>query len=298
MKFHVNPKENIYLTLMSITSVCFYGALIAAVLGSAPTTPSLIIMACYTGAWLLLQTVGQLFFIGYLRCNAIRITPNQLPEIFNVLLEQSQKLGLKRLPTLYVLQGNGVLNAFATKFARKNYVVILSSVLEAAYNEGMHAVEFIIGHELGHIKQNHIGFFKSVFLFPGKLIPFMGAAYSRACEYTCDNIGHMLAPTGAQQGLTILGAGAHLYKKINITELISNARADRGFATYVTELFSTHPDLAKRLESLSLLGTNPQFKAYAAQATTFNETGIQTASPITTFEPAIKEPSQNPPSWQ
>ena len=157
---------------------------------------------------------------------------------------------------MYVLQGNGVLNAFATRFARKNFVILYSSVFEMAYEEGMDAVSFIIGHELGHIKRKHVSFTKSILRFPSLFVPFLNSAYSRACEYTCDNIGCNLAPKGAIQGLLILAAGKKLYKKINISNFINNAEDHSGFAFWFAEALSTHPHMVKRIDVLNRLNLN------------------------------------------
>jgi Zn-dependent protease with chaperone function len=152
---------------------------------------------------------------------------------------------------LYLLQGGGMLNAFAMRFVGRNYVVLYSDVLEAAYHEGMPAVEFILGHELGHIKRNHVGLLKMILLFPGHLIPFLGSDYSRACEYTCDNIGYHLSPEGAVKGLLILAAGKKLYKKVDVDALLDNAGNEPLLAQWVAEIFSTHPHLIKRVRNLN-----------------------------------------------
>ena len=46
------------------------------------------------------------------------------------------------------------------------------------------ALDFYLGHEIGHIKCGHVG--RSAFLMPARMLPLIGAADSRAREYTCD----------------------------------------------------------------------------------------------------------------
>jgi len=82
---------------------------------------------------------------------------------------------------MYVLQGDGVLNAFATRFARKNFVVIYSDIFEMAYQEEKDAVSFIIGHELGHLKRRHVSNWRLFLTLPARFIPLLYKAYSRAC---------------------------------------------------------------------------------------------------------------------
>lgn len=194
-----------------------------------------------------------MFFIGYIEGNAIKISKKQFSDVFDILQNHSQALGLKKTPDMYVLQGNGVLNAFATRFSRKNFVVLYSDIFEMAYLDGKDAVSFIIGHELGHIKRSHVGFIKSMLIFPASFIPFLNSAYSRACEYTCDNFGYNLSPKGATSGLLILAAGKKLYKKVDLSNLIYNAKYNQRFASWFAEIFFSHPHLVKRLDVLNKL---------------------------------------------
>ena len=136
----------------------------------------------------------------------------------------------------YVTQGNGILNAFAARILRNNLVILNSGVVELIADNEFDVVSFIIGHELGHIKRGHVSF-KQIFIIPASLIFPLKLAYSRAREYTCDNIGYNLCPAGAVNGILFICAGAKLYKKINVKELFLSLDANSGFATRVAEFF-------------------------------------------------------------
>lgn len=249
MQFKVHPKEHFYFTVMSIISLLVYGVILRTIL--LISSLKIFIFAGYIGLFALINFIGLFFFIGYLRGNSIKVSPRQFPDIFEILTEQSKKLALRKVPDMYVLQGNGILNAFAARLARRNYVIVYSNILEAAYQEGKEAIEFVVGHELGHIKRNHTGFLKSWFILPAKFIPFLGSAYSRACEYTCDNIGYALCPEGAEKGMLVLAVGTSLHKKVNVDEALMNASRDQGFALWFAEIFSTHPALVNRLSIIN-----------------------------------------------
>jgi len=158
-------------------------------------------------------------------------------------------LGLEKIPTVYLVQAGGLLNAYATRFFGRNYVVLYSDILETAFEEGNKAIEFIIAHELGHIKRKHMT--KNLLLFPSAFIPFLAKAYSRACEYTCDQIGLAFSPAGAISGLLVLAAGKQLYKKVNTPEYLLSANEERGFWKWFAEIVSTHPNLPKRIQQMS-----------------------------------------------
>ncbi len=250
MNYTIHFKEKLYFGIMCLVSLPFYVGLLLMLIGlitmAVPTT-TLVIYGVCIAAFLALNLLGHIYFIGHLRGNGIKVNQKQFPEVYDILKSQSEKLGLKTTPTMYLLQGSGMLNAFATRFVGHNYVILFSDVLAAAYQEGIPAVKFIIGHELGHIKRNHVSTLKSLFLFPAKLTPFLSSAYSRACEYTCDNIGYNLCPEGAQKGMLILAAGNNLYQRVNVSELLITAQNARGFSFWFAEVLSTHPHAVNRI---------------------------------------------------
>jgi Zn-dependent protease with chaperone function len=110
----------------------------------------------------------------------------------------------------------------------------------------LEGVEFIIGHELGHIKRKHVT--KRLWLFPAFIIPFLNKAYSRACEYTCDNIGAALSPKGAREGLLLLASGKKLRGKVNTEAYADQLNTEFGFWFWFSEKVSSHPHLTKRIQ--------------------------------------------------
>jgi Zn-dependent protease with chaperone function len=194
-------------------------------------------------ALILLFRMGLL--VGYLRGNAIKITKEQFPDIYRIAESQSSALGLTKVPEIYLLEAGGLLNAFATRFLGRNYVILYSDIFEEAYENNLESLEFIIGHELGHIKRNHIN--KELLLLPSAFVPFLSWAYSRGCEYTCDSIGAALSPKGATTGLLLLASGKKLYNKVNVKTFTQQNITEGGFWAWFAEKISTHPKLTKRV---------------------------------------------------
>lgn len=137
--------------------------------------------------WVLIIFLFYLFahsgFIAYLKGNAVKVTEQQYPDLYRMHQECCARLGMDKIPELYLLCSDGMLNALATRFLRKNFVVLFSDIVDAL-DERPEAVRFYIGHELGHIARNHLGW--GPVLLPASILPLLGAAYSRAREYTCD----------------------------------------------------------------------------------------------------------------
>ena len=87
-------------------------------------------------------------------------------------------------------------------------------------------------------------------LYPAMIFPFLGSAYSRACEYTCDQVGNALEPEGGVDGLLVLAAGRDLYTQVNSAEYSNQRETETGFFVRFAEIISTHPNLTKRVAAL------------------------------------------------
>jgi len=246
----INPKENFYYFLKVVFGIIGY-ALIIFLLIEALERPgfltlSPILLYGLVIAILLIFRLGLL--VGYLKGNSIRINNTQFQDINKIVQNQCESLGIKDMPKVYIMQNGGLLNAFATRFLGSNYIVIYSDIIEEAYENNFDSLEFVIGHELGHIKRRHLT--KSLIWFPSFLIPFLNKAYSRACEYTCDNIAFNLNSKGAISGLLLIAAGKKVWKKVNVAAYINQGMEESGFWTWFAEKVSSHPNLTKRLVNL------------------------------------------------
>ena len=253
VEYHVNRKENVYFYIRLFASLGLYYLLVKLILLSLKVTgPQL--MTVYTMYAYVFLIIVFIFFqvglmIGNLKGNAIKLSKNQFPDIYQIAVKQSELLGLKTVPSIYIMQSGGVLNAFAARFVGRNYIVLYSEIVETAYDQDKAIIEFIMGHEMGHIKRNHM--FKKLILWPSYLIPFLGSAYSRACEYTCDNIGQVLCPSGVKAGLLVLASGKSIYKKVNLNEYLRQNISEDGFWKWFAEKVSSHPNLTRRLDAVS-----------------------------------------------
>ena len=104
------------------------------------------------------------------------------------------------------------------------------------------------GVSLAHVARGHL---KHRWLTaPGRFFPYLGAAYSRACEYTCDRLGAFCQPDGAITGLLALAAGKRLHGLVDVREFAAQAVSDHGFWVRRAELVSSHPLLTKRVAAL------------------------------------------------
>jgi len=246
--YEVHIKERIYFGLKIVAAIIGYGFIFLVelfLLGSGKPQ-EFIVLIFYALIFLMYLFFRLGLLTGYIKGNAVKVTPSQFPEIHAILLTQCRKLEINNVPDLYIMQSGGILNAFATTFLGSNYIVLYSEIAEEAFQNNKETVEFVIGHELGHIKRKHM--LKSLLLFPSFIIPFLNSAYSRACEYTCDNIGASLCPNGVKPGLILLASGKNMWNKVNVEKFIEQGSTENGFWVWLAEKTSSHPNLTKRVK--------------------------------------------------
>jgi Zn-dependent protease with chaperone function len=245
----INPRERFLYALIVMISLLVYGGLVLISL-SKPQVAATVIT--YGLVFALIGMFAHGLALGRVRGNAVRVSDRQFPLLQKLAAAHARRLGLARVPQVYVMESGGILNAFATRFLGRDFIIVYSDVLELALAQGEAAVGFIMGHELAHVWRGHL---KHRWLtLPGRLFPYLGPAYSRACEYTCDRIGAFCQPEGAISGLLVLAAGKQLHAHVDVREYAAQAESDKSFWIRRAELISTHPLLPKRVAALVKAG--------------------------------------------
>jgi Zn-dependent protease with chaperone function len=203
----------------------------------------------YAAMFAVLFFVLHVGFIAYVRGSAVRLGPDQFPELHAAVVRMAGRIGLDPVPEAYLMQAGGALNAFATRFLGTNMVVLFSDLLDAC-GENTAARDMIIAHELGHVHRGHLRW--HWVLLPAGVIPFLLTALSRAREYTCDRYGLAGAGNteGALLGLAILSAGGKHGPLVNRRVFATQRAAlNTGWMT-LGEWLGTHPPLSKRMIAL------------------------------------------------
>src|SRR5918993_1203028 len=183
------------------------------------------------------------------RGSAVRLSRRQFPDIYAVKEDFARRLDLRRDPEIYVMSGNGALNAFAASTFGYDFVVIHSELFSNTYERNKDALAFIIGHELGHLRLGHTRLWYQLSTAYVDRVPLLKGFLSRAREYSCDRHGAYLAPQG-EEGLVLLAAGRYVYKDVDVGELLEQALRFRGFWPVVAQLPQSHPFTVRRLKVL------------------------------------------------
>jgi Zn-dependent protease with chaperone function len=194
----------------------------------------------------LLGLFAHSLLIAWLKGNSVKVTAQQFPDLHALYMQTCTRLGIDNRPELYLAQADGMLNAMATRFMRRDYVVLLSAVVDALEDRPQ-AIKFYMGHELGHIKRKHLS--RHWWLWPGMLYPLISPAYSRAREYTCDRYGFASCDNleDAKRALAVLVAGPERWKKLDLNAFEAQSQETGGFWMAVNELTADYPWLCKRM---------------------------------------------------
>jgi Zn-dependent protease with chaperone function len=101
-----HPRESTYFVLAAVAGVIAWLFLIWIVIliGWAIALPVLVI------AWF-----AEKFFRAQLLGNSVRVSETQFPEIYEMARNFSIRLGVKRTPDIFIVNGNGLVSALAIR---------------------------------------------------------------------------------------------------------------------------------------------------------------------------------------
>ena len=212
--------------------------------------------------YLLLGFIVYLFvqssFIATIKGNGVKVTESQFPDLHRSLMECCRKVGVQDAPDMYLLRTD-FFNALATKFLGRNFIVLFTDVVDALPDEPG-AIDFYIGHELGHIHRKHLRWMP--FLFPALLLPVLGTAYRRAQEYTCDRYGASCCTNEGQirAAMAAISAGNTRWKTLEPVGYLAQIPQTAGFWMSFHELTSDYPWLTKRMAHALAFSRNEETK--------------------------------------
>jgi Zn-dependent protease with chaperone function len=225
-------------------------SLIVWLLLALPVFPIFYILIFAIAIWF-----GNGLLVARLRADGVKVDAGQLPELDRALRSVCLKLEVTDVPELYVIQSGGVLNAFTTRHSGRKFVVVYSDLLET-YGPASAEIKFLLGHELGHIKRNHL--IKRLFLFPGMHMPLLGNAYNRACEASCDRHGAFASGDfdASARAMMVLSGGKTAGARMNAEVFAAQHSEMRGFFVSWYELISGYPTLSQRVANLLAMKEN------------------------------------------
>jgi Zn-dependent protease with chaperone function len=201
----------------------------------------------------------QAIFLSHIKGYGIKISEKQFPEIYKLAQKSATKLGMHRTPEVYLYNMDGMFNAFATHFFSRNFVILTTAIVDAC-EEDKDYLSFVLTHEFTHLQRGHTRW--QGFLAPSRLLPWIGKAYSKACEYTCDAVGATYGLDGnfekSKKAVSLLATASRKRSdRLNFNAFDEEQRKNSGsFWMTLAETNATHPYTFKRVANLQKLLTD------------------------------------------
>ncbi len=102
----------------------------------------------------LIYLFAQSALIAHIKGTGVRVAADQYVDLHERFEKCCQQIGLEPAPQYFVLRTNSF-NALATRFLGRNLVVLFADVLDAL-KDNPAALNFYMGHELGHLRRKHL----------------------------------------------------------------------------------------------------------------------------------------------
>lgn len=249
-------EKNYYLIMLIVSCIVWLFCIIGIAAALTVGLPFLLIALFI--AWLSSQ-----YFKAVVFGNSVHVNENQFPEIYKRVADYSKELGLNNVPTVFIQNGNGSVNAVAHRVLAKKYIFLQSDLVDLMLKRGqMDELAMIIGHELAHHAAGHTAFFRNLVILPGRIVPFLGAAYGRACELTADRMGFALIGNlkATQNSLIAIALGSQaLADDVSIDTFMNQEREVPEVMGFIHKIFSSHPRMTRRvIEIREFANSQPQ----------------------------------------
>jgi Zn-dependent protease with chaperone function len=183
--------------------------------------------------------------------DGIEVGPHQYPQVYRVIKEGSEILGLRTIPRTIILQGHGNFHLMVEKrLSRRGLIIITSNVMDAlSRRPSSRELMMLVGRQLGHIKAGHYRFWALKHAI-GKYAFIIYRAWWRRCQFTADKVGLMLAGDygAAERAMCIMTAGTGLAPGTNFEEIVQQReRLFENRSAWWYLLFSSSPYMIDRL---------------------------------------------------
>lgn len=184
-----------------------------------------------------------------IRGNSVRVSDRQFPEVYAILRDHCRRLGLTKLPELFIT--GSTIQPYSQTFSswRENFVVLHQIIFDIDDRKTLDVVSFIIAHELGALRLNQRAVWNEMLLTYLSAIKWLRYPLERVRTYSRDRYGATLSPTGFR-GLLINAIGRRLMDDVDIGDYLAQERRYGGFWSSLNIFFDPKPQVFTRLRKL------------------------------------------------
>lgn len=247
-----DPREKFRNALMILFGILFWLLILAVCVGliMKGRAAALLVYAAYVVLAVLISLIAAAFYRARAFGHFVLLSERQFPHLHAMVTEGAAALGFKTPPRAFLFNSNGVFNAHARRLLGKRYVFLTSALVEADTDA---QIRFVIGHELGHHAAGHLAWGKNLLKLPAHAVPFLGPAYARSRELTCDRVGAYLAqdPHAARSALQMLACGcARLNASMDADAFELQEEMVPPIAGWLLNAFSHYPRTTRRVRAV------------------------------------------------
>lgn len=228
--------------------------------------PVVIALEATTRLW---QNVAKTELLG----TAVKATGQQFPRLHQAVRAAGEALHMEP-PPVYVTQASSSIRAQVLGVNDDAYAVVNAELIDQLDDAELTA---LVGHELGHIQNNHVLYTTALYYLTEAAAMFVRwavqpaimtlQAWSRRAEITCDRAALLCARDldVAMATMVKVALGGAAGGQLDVRAYIENLPdTKRGVGRYA-ELFRTQPYLPKRLQALRRFAESSLYKSFIGQ---------------------------------
>lgn len=251
LKKLLHPKEDSRFLLALL--IAFPATILVIVLIFASMGKVLLILGVILASvWSVVQVMKAALIGG-----AVRVSLDNFPEIYEILLEVKRRLNYEKSVEIYVIE-DGSVNALLYKFFQTKFIVLNSAMVAGmSLPQCRGQLVWIIGRFIGALKAKHLRFdllsivvnsVEQIKVFNLLILP-----YERATQYSGDQIGLALSNdlSGSIEAFDKLLIGKDLAKEVRLKGLLTQAHElQSSVFGWVSRILSSHPHMTDRYLNL------------------------------------------------
>jgi Zn-dependent protease with chaperone function len=200
-----------------------------------------------------------------------KVTHESTPEMLPLIEANSARLQVEPVD-VFIVPSNR-LNAYTFGMDSPKAIVLYSPLFDIMDQD---EIQFILGHEMGHVKLGHtvlntfVGGMAGIPSSYGALA-IMELAFrwwNRACEYSADRAGVLACakPNKAISALVKLEAGPAAHTQAEMQAAIQHIQAeDVDIWQNISELLDSHPMVARRVDEIRKFAGSQQYRILQAK---------------------------------
>jgi Zn-dependent protease with chaperone function len=193
--------------------------------------------------------------------NGVRADFDQLPSIYNIMTSTADRLGIIKYPEIFITS-DPTINAYTIGSNDDHIIVITSGLIDVLLPDEL---AFVIGHELGHIKSQHVTYLTIGRLIANGISSFISplflpltiplGSWSRQAELTADRAGALAChnPEASIRALLLSALGTRsLLPEFNLKVYLRQEQDLNNFYGHLHHLLENaeHPETVTRVRCL------------------------------------------------